>query len=448
MANIADKQPSQLRAFISYSRKDSRFVDRLDADLNTRNIQAWVDRRIQAGDDWLQEIQVSIERCDVFLLVLSPDMLDSRWVRMEYMHALTLNKPIIPLLLHPVEKVPMAINTIQWVRFEHDYDAGLNDLLIILGNHVGKPRSTSMPTTTPNRPQVARQYSNSNLIKWYSPSKLLNQPLFLAWRLMWWLSFNPLKAVDYFRQFADGGMCYYKTFTVMLVMMLSVSWFIPLSTASFGFVPLSEAGVSNGFVPLHWLIVGSGICAMTLLICRALIHVKTDIRDVYAIAFSVAVSVSVIVTSAVAGGVSIGVVGGVAIGMSVGVAVGVAIGMSVGVMENVKESESGCVGVFILLGMVFGMALCLALILAGFGVVALAVAVVGCVAIGVACLMVLVVWTVFEGFINKISDSIVGKISEEIRLHFGVMLSFVALWITYLALIWIYWLGGWQRLTT
>jgi TIR domain-containing protein len=44
-------------AFISYSREDAEFVDRLEADLRARGFDVWVDRRrLEGGRDWEQEI--------------------------------------------------------------------------------------------------------------------------------------------------------------------------------------------------------------------------------------------------------------------------------------------------------------------------------------------------------------------------------------------------------
>ncbi|MBI3741212.1 MAG: toll/interleukin-1 receptor domain-containing protein, partial [Chloroflexi bacterium] len=59
--------------FISYSRKDTEFVVRLTASLETRGIQAWTDQgAIIAGDAWRRQIVDAIETCKVFLVVLSP----------------------------------------------------------------------------------------------------------------------------------------------------------------------------------------------------------------------------------------------------------------------------------------------------------------------------------------------------------------------------------------
>ncbi|MBT7191098.1 MAG: toll/interleukin-1 receptor domain-containing protein [Anaerolineae bacterium] len=90
--------------FISYSRRDQEFVTRLAADLDTRVAGAWFDQSaIQVGQNWHDEIMDGIRECKAFVLVLSPDAAESRYVREEVNKALELGKPIIPVLYRPAK---------------------------------------------------------------------------------------------------------------------------------------------------------------------------------------------------------------------------------------------------------------------------------------------------------------------------------------------------------
>jgi hypothetical protein len=86
-----------LSLFISYSRTDSAFADRLFADLLARSFRPWMDRRkLEGGQDFLNEIQSAIDRCQVLLLILSPEAMASKNVRREYRYAADQQgKPII-----------------------------------------------------------------------------------------------------------------------------------------------------------------------------------------------------------------------------------------------------------------------------------------------------------------------------------------------------------------
>ncbi len=69
--NMADAPVS---VFISYSRKDSAFVDRLEADLRAYGFDTWVDRQhLEGGADWARVIEQRILDHEAFIVALSPD---------------------------------------------------------------------------------------------------------------------------------------------------------------------------------------------------------------------------------------------------------------------------------------------------------------------------------------------------------------------------------------
>jgi hypothetical protein len=90
--------------FISYSRRDQEFVTRLAADLDARVAGVWFDQSaIQAGEKWHDEILEGIRDCKAFILVLSPDAIESRYVREEVNKALELGKTIFPVIYRPAK---------------------------------------------------------------------------------------------------------------------------------------------------------------------------------------------------------------------------------------------------------------------------------------------------------------------------------------------------------
>ncbi len=88
--------------FISYSRRDQEFVTRLAEDLNAHVAGVWFDQSaIQPGERWHDEILEGIRDCKAFILVLSPDAVESRYVREELDKALELHKPVFPVIYRP-----------------------------------------------------------------------------------------------------------------------------------------------------------------------------------------------------------------------------------------------------------------------------------------------------------------------------------------------------------
>ncbi len=137
--------PSQ-HLFVSYGRDDSRVVDRLQQDLELRDFRVWVDRsRLEGGQNFVQRIEKAIDDAQAVLIVLTPESVASQWVLMELHHAVIMKKPLIPLMLR-MTNVPMELELIQWIDFQHDYDAGLTQLLRALIAVPATPAPPPLPT--------------------------------------------------------------------------------------------------------------------------------------------------------------------------------------------------------------------------------------------------------------------------------------------------------------
>jgi hypothetical protein len=105
--------------FISYSRRDQEFVTRLASELDAQVAGVWFDQStIQLGQKWHDEIMEGIRDCKAFILVLSPDAMESLYVREEVGQALELRKTIFPLVYRPApwtglfEKLVSEIQTL------------------------------------------------------------------------------------------------------------------------------------------------------------------------------------------------------------------------------------------------------------------------------------------------------------------------------------------------
>lgn len=132
------------KIFISYSRKDIDFARKLAGDLETAGYDVWWDiTDLRGGDDWVSTLPAAIKSSQYFIIVLTPDSVESEWVRKEYTQALSLRKKIIPILLVPCD-VPFALNTINYVNFATgEYPDNFKKLLAPLG-YTGEP-----PVVTP-----------------------------------------------------------------------------------------------------------------------------------------------------------------------------------------------------------------------------------------------------------------------------------------------------------
>jgi hypothetical protein len=79
------------RIFISFSRKDMVFADRLEAALKARDFEPLIDRtEIYAFEDWWKRIESLIGKADTVIFVLSPDAVASETCAKEVAHAASL----------------------------------------------------------------------------------------------------------------------------------------------------------------------------------------------------------------------------------------------------------------------------------------------------------------------------------------------------------------------
>lgn len=118
--------------FISYSRKDRDFVDRLEKDLRAVGVQTWRDiDEISPGQNWESAISDAINRADVLLHVSSSNSVNSKWIHLELMAGISKKKKVIPVIIDDkgAEELPDYLQTIQWVDFREDYKSAFDQLI-------------------------------------------------------------------------------------------------------------------------------------------------------------------------------------------------------------------------------------------------------------------------------------------------------------------------------
>jgi len=115
--------PSKAKVFISYSRKDMGFADRLEVALKAHGFEPLIDRaEIYAFEEWWKRIEALILRADTVVFVLSPDSVSSDVALREVTFAASLNKRFAPIVCRRVDdkEVPEALAKLNFVFFEDD----------------------------------------------------------------------------------------------------------------------------------------------------------------------------------------------------------------------------------------------------------------------------------------------------------------------------------------
>jgi predicted ATPase len=112
--------PARRQIFISYARADRGPALGLAAALEAEGLQVWIDRHsIAGGAGWNTEIVRGIKGCAVFVVLGSARAFDSPNVQRELNLAVEENRPVLPLLLEPVQapdEVRYALAGRQWLE--------------------------------------------------------------------------------------------------------------------------------------------------------------------------------------------------------------------------------------------------------------------------------------------------------------------------------------------
>jgi hypothetical protein len=178
-----------MNVFISHSSVDTKFVMHLATDLRTREgIDAWLDRwEINPGKRILERLEEGLSEAEVFILVLSPDSINSQWVEYERQAWLAMQieeekrakeesrppaRRLIPVLYRDCQKPPF-LQPIHHVKItDQEYENGFKQLVnAIMGVSEKPPLKEETRAPVASEPNVPRRIYVLTLLKSLSSSQ-------------------------------------------------------------------------------------------------------------------------------------------------------------------------------------------------------------------------------------------------------------------------------------
>jgi len=121
--------------FVSHSSKDDIFGRKLIKDIQQElgsRVSIWYDSDggLYGGDEWWDKIVEQLDKCDIFIIILSPNAVNSYWVKKELNTAIVARKRILPVLYKSctVRADLQAIHTISFLP-PIEYKTALTNLL-------------------------------------------------------------------------------------------------------------------------------------------------------------------------------------------------------------------------------------------------------------------------------------------------------------------------------
>lgn len=137
------EQAVKTKVFVSYSRKDIAFVDRLAAGLEANGVALLIDRtEIYAFEDWWKRIENLINEADTIIFVLSPEAISSDVCKKEVDYALSLHKRFAPIVCQPItaemKSIPASLADLNFIFFDdpEKFDASLAKLVEALSTDI------------------------------------------------------------------------------------------------------------------------------------------------------------------------------------------------------------------------------------------------------------------------------------------------------------------------
>lgn len=143
--------------FISYSSQDRPTVDALTTALRRGQQQVWFDQELGGGESWWAKILEQVRSCDVFIVALSTNWLQSKPSQAELRYARALNRPILPVQIGDIDSMrvnPLA--SLQIIDYrEPTVDAGIQ---LVTAVHALQSKPAPLPDPLPDEPPVPFGY--------------------------------------------------------------------------------------------------------------------------------------------------------------------------------------------------------------------------------------------------------------------------------------------------
>ncbi len=228
----------QHHVFLSYSRKDSDLMQRISDDLRAADLLVWTDENLVPGtDSWKNAIETAIQNAGTFIVILSPDAKASIWVEREMDYARACGIPIIPVLARgesEVSAIPFELINAQRVDLRLDYAGNFPLLISAIQQRLNLPHSPApLPSVSAHQPHVDYTLATDTTL---DPWNFLDQL-----RVLGWLFFDPAQFISY--RDAHGA----RTLRQVGAWLVSSMAWIPMFFPALGFVfgTVQIPGVEN-----------------------------------------------------------------------------------------------------------------------------------------------------------------------------------------------------------
>lgn len=173
--------------FLSYSHKDIEIMRQVRADLDASGFSIWTDESLVPGtESWKNSIENAIQNTHTLVVILSPDSKQSVWVERELDYAHACNVPVFPLLARgdtEVSAIPFQLINMQRADIRLNYREGIQELVTAIRLRLSgaSPLETKREGHASSPPLHASPHPSQKLDAWnfFDQIRFVNR-LFLA----------------------------------------------------------------------------------------------------------------------------------------------------------------------------------------------------------------------------------------------------------------------------
>ena len=129
-------QPAEV--FLSHASEDSPMPQKLATTLARHGVPVFFSPvNITGAQQWQNEILGALQRCDWFVVILSPNAINSMWVRREVAYALQDRRYEDRII--PLKYIDCPLESLQWltlfqiINLAADFKSGCRELLRVWG---------------------------------------------------------------------------------------------------------------------------------------------------------------------------------------------------------------------------------------------------------------------------------------------------------------------------
>ncbi len=148
-----EKRKPQFDVFLSHNSVDKPWAIKLKNALLLYGVSVWLDKdEIRPGDIFSEALEQGLANSKAMALIVSPEAMQSGWVRAEYYRALSLatdkqvRLQLIPVILREAE-LPGFLQDRKWVDFRNETTYAQKPERSDLGHHRKKERTCIKPHT-------------------------------------------------------------------------------------------------------------------------------------------------------------------------------------------------------------------------------------------------------------------------------------------------------------